>query len=450
VKKINKKTEIADLSLVARDLACLWHPYTQHKTAAPPIAIVKGCGAILYDEQKKAYIDAIASWWQNLHGHSHPYLAKAIYKQAKQLEHVIFANFTHAPAVELAERILNYMPANINRIFYTDNGSTSVEVGIKIAIQYFYNQNIIKKRFVAFKNSYHGDTFAAMSVASPSIFNLPFGEFLFQVEFIDAPILGKEGESVQQFAQIIQKYDDIAGFIFEPLVQGAAGMQMHSAAGLDRLVAMAKNAQIICIADEIMTAFYRTGKFLATDYLENKPDIICLSKGLTSGMLPLGITACANFLYEGFLSDERAKAFFHGHSCTANPLSTRLAAASLDLLEKKSCRQKIVKIAQAQQQFITKISRLENVQNARALGVIAAFEWKMPTKADNQIINWAAKIYQFFIRRGVILRPLGNTIYILPPYCIRKRELEKVYKTIIKFLTKTRLDNSEKSGDLYF
>ena len=293
-----------------------------------------------------------------------------------------------------------------------------------------------------------------MAVASPSIFNLPFGEFLFQVEFIDPPTVGKERETVQQLELILAKYDDVAGFIFEPLVQGAAGMQLHSAKGLDKLIKICKNKKIICIADEIMTGFYRTGKFLATDYLQNKPDIICLSKGLAAGMLPLGIAACAEFLYEGFLSDERAKAFFHGHSCTANPLSTRVAAASLDLLAKKSCQSKIKKIAQWQAAFIDKIHKLKQVKNARCIGIIAAFELEISADENSENTakhnNLAAEIYQYFIRRGVILRPLGNTIYILPPYCIRRRELDKVYETIYQFLCKNNLDNGEKSGDLYF
>jgi adenosylmethionine---8-amino-7-oxononanoate aminotransferase len=436
--------------LQQKDLQYLWHPYTQMQTSPAPIAIVSGKGANLYDEKGKKYIDAIASWWQNIHGHAHPYLSKRLYKQSNVLEHVIFANFTHKPAVELAERILKYLPENITKIFYSDNGSTSVEVAIKMAIQYFYNLGEPKKRFIAFKNAYHGDTFAAMAVASPSIFNQPFSNFLFEVDFIDPPTKGKESESLKQLAAILNCKNDIAGFIFEPLVQGAAGMKMHSASGLDDLLKLCKVKNIICIADEIMTAFYRTGKFLATDFLINKPDIICLSKGLTSGMLPLGITACAQFLYDGFLSKERSKAFFHGHSCTANPLATTIACASLDLLERLQMGKKIACISTMQAIFILKISKLNGVKNPRQQGIIAAFDWQPPDFATEQHKGWAAFAYQFFIKKGIILRPLGTTIYILPPYCIKPKELEKVYAVIFKFLSFIqKKSNFKNKGSLY-
>ncbi|MBC8045274.1 MAG: aminotransferase class III-fold pyridoxal phosphate-dependent enzyme, partial [Fimbriimonadaceae bacterium] len=282
------------------------------KTASEPIHIVRGEGALLFDVNGKSYIDAISSWWTNLHGHAHPYIAQKLFEQAQQLEHVIFAGFTHTPAQQLAQRLIeDHLPKSISKIFYSDNGSTSVEVAIKMAIQYWKNIDTPKKKIIAFLNSYHGDTFGSMSVSERGAFTKPFHDYLFDVEFITPPFAGSENESVEQFKKIIAD-NNIAAFIYEPLVMGAGGMLMYEAEALNNLLQVAKENNIICIADEVMTGFYRTGKMFAGDHCSNKPDIICLSKGLTGGTMALGITACEQFIYDAFYADDKMKTFFHG------------------------------------------------------------------------------------------------------------------------------------------
>ncbi|MFN3940304.1 MAG: aminotransferase class III-fold pyridoxal phosphate-dependent enzyme, partial [Chitinophagales bacterium] len=270
----------------------IWHPFTQMKTAGTPVHIVKGEGALLYDINGKTYIDAISSWWTNLHGHAHPYIAQKIYEQALQLEHVIFAGFTHTPALELAKRLIeNHLPANQQKIFFSDNGSTAVEVAIKMALQFWYNCGSHRKKIIAFANAYHGDTFGSMSVSGRSAFTQPFNHALFDVVHIPAPYPGDERNALEKMEETIDTHTDIAAFIYEPLVQGAAGMRMYAPAHLDTLIALAKSQNIITIADEVMTGFYRTGKMFAINHCRHVPDILCLSKGLTGGAMALGITA---------------------------------------------------------------------------------------------------------------------------------------------------------------
>ena len=316
----------------------VWHPYTQMKNA-DIIPITRGQGAYLYDEKGEQYIDAVASWWTNIHGHSHPHIANAIAEQAKKLEHVIFAGFTHEPAEKLAKKLLQRIPYH-QKIFYSDNGSTAVEVAIKMALQYWSNKGEERKKIICFRYAYHGDTFGSMSVSARGVFTQPFKNLLFDVAYIDIPKSENESEIIQQLHQHI----DAAAFIFEPLVLGSAGMLMYSEKILDELISICKQNNILSIADEVMTGFGRTGKFLAIDYCKNKPDIICLSKGITGGFLPFAATTCTQEIYDTFLSDEKSKMFFHGHSYTANPLGCAASIASLALFESENTLEKISKI----------------------------------------------------------------------------------------------------------
>lgn len=278
------------MNLAERDKQIIWHPFTHQKNMVSPIPIVKGEGTLLFDENGNEYIDAISSWWVNIHGHAHPYIAQKIYEQALKLEHIIFAGFTHEPAIALAERLIKMLPGNFEKIFYSDNGSTSTEVAIKMALQYWWNRDEKKrKKILAFNNSYHGDTFGAMSVSDRSVFTLAFHDKLFEVVFINTPT----NENINQLSSLIrQQSSEIAAFIYEPLIQGAGGMKMYDAALLNQLIKACKEENIICIADEVMTGFGRTGKLFASEYCVEKPDIICLSKGLTGGTMALGVTAC--------------------------------------------------------------------------------------------------------------------------------------------------------------
>ncbi|MDO9186315.1 MAG: adenosylmethionine--8-amino-7-oxononanoate transaminase [Bacteroidia bacterium] len=420
------------MTLQERDKNVVWHPFTQLKNAPLPIGIVKGEGAYFFDEAGKRYIDGIASWWVNVHGHCHPYLTKKISEQLQTLEHTLFSGFTHEPAVQLAERLLKRLPSNQSKIFYSDNGSTAVEVALKMAFQYWSNQSIHKTKVIAFENGYHGDTFGGMSVGARNAFNLPFSKLLFDVIHIPVPVKGKEQGTLDALQTALQR-DDISSFIFEPLVQGAGGMVMYSPQVLDELIKCCKDKNVITIADEVMTGFGRTGNFFASDYLEQKPDIICMSKGLTGGVMPLGATACAQFIYDEFLSDDKMKTFYHGHSYTANPTACSAALASMDLFDNPEAFDNIKRIEQQHHLFLQKIRSHKALIDVRQLGTIIAFEIKTGEQT-NYLNSLAEHISQFFISRGIILRPLGNIIYILPPYCISNTDLEYIYNVTEEFL----------------
>ncbi|MES2004970.1 MAG: adenosylmethionine--8-amino-7-oxononanoate transaminase [Bacteroidota bacterium] len=418
------------MSLSERDKQVVWHPFTAQKNMVSPIPIVKAQGTILYAEDGSSYIDAISSWWVTLHGHGHPYIAEKIYQQALQLEQVIFAGFTHEPAVKLAERLLPLLPGDFSRIFYSDNGSTSTEVALKMAIQFWWNKGERKrKKLLAFNNAYHGDTFGAMSVSDRSVFTLAFHDHLFEVIFIDAPTV----DNIEETKAIIQRHnDEIAAFIYEPLVQGAGGMKMYDAYLMNELLNTVKQAGIICIADEVMTGFGRTGKLFASEYMNNKPDIICLSKGLTGGTMALGVTACTNRIYEAYVNDDKLKTFFHGHSFTANPLACSAALASLDLLEKETCLAQIEWITQSNLIFAAKIQPIASIKEIRTLGTLLAFEIKQGEDAYLNTIS--STITQIAMSKGIYLRPLGNTLYIMPPYCVTENEMKRIYEVIEEIL----------------
>jgi adenosylmethionine---8-amino-7-oxononanoate aminotransferase len=421
-------------SLKARDKRVIWHPFTPQKYMPDPIPVVKGDGSYLTDADGNDYIDAISSWWVTLHGHAHPYIAEKIYEQAKTLEQVIFAGFTHEPAVRLAERLLAILPGGFSRVFYSDNGSTSTEVALKMGIQYWWNKEDKKRnKILAFNNSYHGDTFGAMSVSDRSVFTMAFHEKLFEVRFIDTPTRGswESGAGSQEPAI---NWDEIACFIYEPLVQGAGGILMYDSEGLNALLKKCHEHGVICIADEVMTGFGRTGKLFASAYMEEKPDIICLSKGLTGGTMALGVTACNNRIYEAFVQDDSLKTFFHGHSFTANPIACAAALASLDLLEKESCLQSIDRIGQQHQQFAASLMLHDSsfIKNVRCLGTLFAFEI---VRGKDEYLNTISKVItEKALHKGVYLRPLGNTVYLMPPYCVTEEELNKVYGVIREIL----------------
>lgn len=421
------------MDFLGLDNQYIWHPFTQVKNSSLPVNIIRGEGAWLIAGNQERYLDGTASWWVNAHGHAHPYIAKKIYEQAVNLEHVIFAGFTHPPAIELAVRLISLLPGKQQRIFYSDNGSTSVEVALKMAIQYFYNLGKKKHRIIAFRNSYHGDTLGAMSAAERNAFNLPFEPFLFEVEFIPAPEKGMEAASLKSMVDLFSACDDVAAFIFEPLVQGASGMRMHDANTLSDLIGLCRQKGVITIADEVFTGFFRTGKMFASEYPENKPDIICLSKALTGGFLPLGVTAVPEFIFQAFASDDNRKTFFHGHSYTANPIACSAALASLDLFQQNECIDRIKMISEANIRFAEEIRDHPLISEIRVLGTIIALNIR--TSWEEGYLNpVAGEITQWFLRRNIYLRPLGNVIYCTPPYCISQEELNIIFDGIRDFL----------------
>lgn len=412
----------------------IWHPFTQMKTANAPIHIERGKDCTLFAADGKEYIDAISSWWVNIHGHCNAYIANAIVVQAITLEHVIFAGFTHSPAIELSKKLISILPDHFAKVFFSDDGSTSVEVALKMAIQYWHNKGIKNKTtIIAFENGYHGDTFGAMSVAERNAFNEAFNPFLFDVKRL--PIPNKNNiDSTKQQLLVWADEGNAAAFIFEPLVQGAGGMLMYEAAYLDELIAIANKKNIICIADEVMTGFGRTGKNFAINYLQNQPDIICLSKGITGGFMPLGVTVSTQKIYDAFYADDAKKTFFHGHSYTANPLACAAANASMDLLVSEKCQLQIKLIAEYHNAFAASIKNNSFVKEVRQMGTIIAIE--LNTTEDSSYFNAVKKTaYEYYLSKGVFLRPLGNVVYIMPPYCITKEELEKVYTVITDSLS---------------
>lgn len=418
------------MTLSERDKLYNWHPYTQHKTATDFPAIVKGKDALLWDENGKEYLDAIASWWVNPYGHANKFIADAIYEQLTTLEHVLFGGFTHDKAVLLAEKLMAILPSNQKKLFYSDNGSTAVEVALKCALQYNYNKGITKTKIIAFEDAFHGDTFGAMASSGISFFTEAFKGSLLQVIRIPVPTKGNEEKSLKALADLVAT-DEYAAFIFEPLVQGAAGMVMYAPEVLDKMIAICKENKVFTIADEVMTGFGKTGKTFASDYLSNKPDMMCLSKALTGGTIPMAITTFTQEIFDGFYDDDTNKALFHGHTFTANPTACAAALASIHLLQTDEMQQHIARVNQSHLAFEQKIKAHPKVTTTRVLGVIFALEIKTESQ-ESYYGTMRNKLYNFFIENGVILRPVGNIVYILPPYIITDTQLEKVYTTIEK------------------
>jgi len=399
---------------------------TQHHTAAPRLGIVKAKGALIWDEAGNSYIDGIASWYTAMYGHCNPIITEAISWQMKQLDFVMFSGFTHEPAVELSEQLIKILPSNQKKIFFNDNGSTAIEAGIKMALQYHFNKGEKRDTLIAFEEGFHGDTFGAMSASGLSSYNGPFEDFLLRVERIPVPQENTIGAILEKLETILEN-NSCAAFVFEPLVQGAAGMKFHSAKGLDVLIQKCQENQVITIADEIMTGFGKTGKNFASEYLKQKPDIICLSKALTAGMFPLSITSCTQKVFDAFLSEDVAKGFFHAHTFSAHPLGCAAALAGIELLNSKEIVERRSYIENAHRSFASQIKSHQKVKEARSIGVILAIDLAIETDRYGKLRD---KLYHFFMEQGVNLRPLGNTIYVLPPYVITDEQLEKVYNSI--------------------
>lgn len=416
--------------MVERDKIHLWHPLTQHKTADPPLGIVRAQGALFWDENGKPYIDGISSWYTAMYGHGHPFIVDAVSEQMKALDFVMFSGFTHKPAIELSERLMEILPSNQEKVFFNDNGSTAVEAGIKMALQFHHNKGHKRDTLIAFEDAFHGDTFGAMSTSGLSVYNGPFEDFLLKVERIPVP-MEDNLEMVLDKLETTLSQNACAAFVFEPLVQGAAGMKFHSPKGLDAIIKMCQGVDTLCIADEIMTGFGKTGKNFASDYLSEDPDIICLSKALTAGMFPLSITSCTQRVFDAFLSEDLAKGFFHAHTFSAHPLGCAAAIAALQLLNSGEILEHRNFIASEHLSFVKKIENHPKVENARCLGVILAIDLAIEANRYGSLRN---RLYNFFMEHGVNLRPLGNTVYTIPPYVITNDQLDQIYETILKAL----------------
>ena len=414
------------MSLKQRDKKHLWHPLTQHKLHPEAIAISKANGCILIDEDGNNYIDAIASWYTCMYGHCNPYITSRVTDQMQRLDQVVFSGFTHEPAIKLSEKLIEILPANQNKLFFSDNGSTSVDVAIKMAFQYHFNRGDKRNTLIAFEDGFHGDTFGAMSVSSLSVYNGPFEDFFLDVIRIPTPTTKNHQDIINQLTTIIAT-KSVAAFVYEPLVQGASAMKMHDANGLNTILEFCEQHEILKIADEVMTGFGKTGKHFASDYITSKPDIMCLSKALTAGLLPMAITSCSQQVYDAFYSDDISKGLFHGHTYSANPLACTAAIAGIELLQSENIQKNIKRITASHKNFDSKIKNHPKVASTRQIGIIYALDLNIEMARYG---NLRDKLFKFFMGNGVFLRPLGNTIYILAPYVITESELEKVYKTI--------------------
>ncbi|WP_026836662.1 adenosylmethionine--8-amino-7-oxononanoate transaminase [Gillisia sp. JM1] len=418
------------MKLSERDKKHLWHPLTQHKTSPDTLAIVKAKGVKLWDESGKEYIDGISSWYTAMYGHCNPNITSKVAEQMLKLDQVVFSGFTHEPAIQLSEELIKILPANQEKLFFSDNGSTSTEIGIKMALQYHFNLGNERKVMLAFEEGFHGDTFGAMSVSGLSVYNGAFEDHFLEVVRIPTPN-GENNPEVLQNLENLIKENAIAGFIYEPLVQGAAGMKMHDADGLNAILKTCRENGIIIVADEVMTGFGKTGKNFASEYMEEQPDIICMSKALTAGLLPMAITSCSMKIFNAFYDNDIAKGLFHGHTYTANPLACTAALAGIELLNSEEIQQNIQKVIHSHSGFLEEIKDHPKVTNPRQLGVILAFELNVEMERYGNLRN---KLFQHFMGNGVFLRPLGNTIYILAPYVISQEELQKVYDSILSAL----------------
>jgi adenosylmethionine-8-amino-7-oxononanoate aminotransferase len=424
-------------NISASDRAHIWHPYTQAETAPLPVPIVKGQGVYLYTQDGKKILDGISSWWVNIHGHSHPRLNEALAKQAGELEHVIFAGFTHGPGAFLADELTSVLPQNLTRIFYSDNGSTAVEVALKMCLQYWRNTGQPQRTtFATLDYAYHGDTVGAMSAGAESVFTDAFKPMLFRVARAHAPYcfrcpLGLEPSScatdcLASLEQILADgADTIAGVLVEPMLQGAGGMIVWPAEFLAGVRQLCTRYGTLMIADEVLTGFGRTGKLFACEHRDVHPDLMCLSKALTGGYLPLGVTAATEAIFEAFLSRDRRRTFFHGHSFTANPLACAVARVSLDLLRTEGALDRVRELETLFRSRQAALLSLPPVGDVRVLGGVIAMELvrdRETRDAGGYLDRMGPELTARFLNRGLLLRPLGNVLYFMPPYVIRDEE----------------------------
>jgi adenosylmethionine---8-amino-7-oxononanoate aminotransferase len=427
------------LDLIERDHARLWHPYTQMHTAPRPLAVKRGKGTYLYLEDGRRVLDGISSWWVNIHGHCHPKLNEALASQAGVLEHVLFAGCTHRPAVELAEQLIEILPPGISRVFYSDNGSTAVEAALKMAYQYWQNRGEMQRStFIALQHGYHGDTVGAMSISADSPFTLPFSPLLFSATRSQAPYcyrcplnLDRASCNIDCLKDLERclrsKGNEVAAVIIEPMLQGAGGMIVWPVEFLAGVRRLCHQYGTLLIADEVLTGFGRTGRMFACEYASVGPDIICLSKALTAGYMPMGVTATTESIYEAFLSDDRSKTFFHGHSYTANPLSCAVALASLALFRTENVLDRIAALERRLRAGLEPLAALEHVGNVRVIGGVGIIELvhdKLTRSAGGYLDHSGPPLAAEFLRRNLLLRPLGNVLYFMPPYVIEEKEVD--------------------------
>ncbi|UYY59436.1 adenosylmethionine--8-amino-7-oxononanoate transaminase [Sphingomonas sp. S2-65] len=408
----------------------VWHPFTQHGLGEEIPEIARAEGAVLHARSGERYVDAISSWWVTTHGHCHPRIMAAIQAQAAQLDQIIFAGWTHAPAEDLARGLTAILPAPLAHVFFSDSGSTSVEVALKMALGFWDNHGAPRHRVVVMEHGYHGDTVGGMSVGARGVFNRPYQPLLFDVATIPFPDAGREQATLN--ALEAQCREGPAAFLVEPLILGAGGMKTYTPAVLEEMRAICARYEVLFIADEVMTGWGRTGTLLACEQAGIVPDILCLSKGLTGGSVPLAVTLATAPIFEAHRSSDRARMFFHSSSYTANPLACAAANANLAIWREEPVLDRIAALGVRQQRRLDALSAHASVRNARRLGTIAAFEVADPN--SDYLAAMGPALGALARSRGVLLRPLGNTVYVMPPYCIEDADLDLIYAVIGEFL----------------
>jgi adenosylmethionine-8-amino-7-oxononanoate aminotransferase len=402
----------------------VWHPFTQHGLGEPIPLVTHAEGVLLHTADGRRVIDAISSWWVTTHGHCHPRIMAAIAAQTQKLDQIIYAGWTHEPAETLARGLTAIMPPALTHVFYSDSGSTSVEVALKMALGFWANRGEARHRILVLEHSYHGDTIGAMSVGARGVFNRAYAPLLFDVGTIPFPAEGHEQVTLDALETACREQP--AAFIVEPLILGAGGMLIYPAHILAEMRAICARHDVLFIADEVMTAWGRTGTLLACEQAEVVPDILCLSKGLTGGAIPLAVTMATQAIFDAHLSDDRAKMFFHSSSYTANPIACAAAVANLEIWRDEPVLQRIADLGARQQ---ARLDGIEGVAGKRRIGTIAAME--VPVPDGGYLAAIGPRLLKHFRELNVLLRPLGNTVYVMPPYCISDAELDTIYNAIV-------------------
>jgi adenosylmethionine-8-amino-7-oxononanoate aminotransferase len=415
-------------------VSSVWHPFTQHGLGEPIPLVTHAEGAILFTEDGRRIIDGISSWWVTTHGHNHPRIAAAIAGQAQRLDQIIFAGWTHEPAETLAAGLRAIMPEALTRVFFSDSGSTSVEVALKMALGFWANRGAERHRVLVLEHSYHGDTIGAMSVGARGVFNRAYAPLLFDVGTIPFPAAGAEQVTLDALEAACREKP--AAFIVEPLILGAGGMLLYPPHVLAEMRAICTQHDVLFIADEVMTAWGRTGTLLACEQAGVVPDILCLSKGLTGGAVPLAVTMAREEIYAAHLSDDRARMFFHSSSYTANPIACAAANANLAIWRDEPVLARIAVLAERQKRRLAKTAALPGVMHARAIGTIAALD--MEDRAGGYLSQLGPRLLAEFRARDLLLRPLGNTIYVMPPYCIGEDDLDLIYDCVANAIAALR------------
>ncbi len=411
-----------------RDSSPVWHPFTQHAIFSDFLEIDRAEGAYLFSSAGQRIIDAISSWWVITHGHCHPRLRQAAREQMERLDQVIFAGYTHQPAERTADLLVELTPDGLDYVFYSDSGSTAVEVGLKMALGYWHHLNVPRDRVIVLEHSYHGDTIGTMSVGERGVFNKPYNPLLFSVETIPFPTESNEQITLDALESKCRMNPGAAAFIVEPLVLGAGGMLMYGPKTLREMKRICERHDVLFIADEVMTAWGRTGTLFACEQADVVPDIACYSKGITGGFLPLAVTLCHARIFDAHYSTDRSKTFFHSSSYTANPIACAVAAANLEMWREGDVLKQVEFTEKMQQRKLADMAAIDSLTNLRQTGTIAAMD--IQVSDCGYLSEIGTQLYLRFQKSGVLLRPLGNTIYVLPPYCMSEEDFDTVYGVI--------------------